>query len=118
MINAYNALTVQLILTKYPDLESIKDLGGFFSSPWKKKFFTLFGEKQYFVEETRHFADLIDARFIDGRKAFSGKTKSEVKALWLPYDGHWNQAGSNLFSEFVFRHLKGERITDFSEVEK
>jgi len=47
LINAYNALTIKLILTKYPDLKSIKDLGGFFSSPWKKKFFTLFGEKQY-----------------------------------------------------------------------
>lgn len=43
LINAYNALTVQLILTKYPDLKSIKDLGGTFSSPWKQKFFKLMG---------------------------------------------------------------------------
>ena len=43
LINAYNALTVQLILTKYPDLKSIKDLGGAFSSPWKQKFFKLMG---------------------------------------------------------------------------
>ncbi|MFZ2653120.1 MAG: DUF547 domain-containing protein [Burkholderiaceae bacterium] len=47
LINAYNAFTVELILTKYPDLKSIKDLGGFFSSPWKIKFFKLLGEERH-----------------------------------------------------------------------
>jgi hypothetical protein len=46
LINAYNAWTVELILTKYPDLESIKDLGTLFQSPWKKKFIPLLGEKR------------------------------------------------------------------------
>lgn len=46
LINAYNAFTVQLILTEYPELKSIKELGSFFSSPWKKKFFRLLGESQ------------------------------------------------------------------------
>lgn len=46
LINAYNAFTVELILTEYPDVESIKDLGSLFSSPWKKKFFLLLGESQ------------------------------------------------------------------------
>ena len=44
LINAYNAFTLQLILTKYPDLASIKDLGGLFSSPWKKAFVPLLGQ--------------------------------------------------------------------------
>ena len=44
LINAYNAFTLQLILTKYPDLKSIKDLGSFFSSPWKKAFVALLGQ--------------------------------------------------------------------------
>ncbi len=47
LINAYNGFTVELILTKYPDLKSIKDLGGFFYTPWKKKFFRLLGEERY-----------------------------------------------------------------------
>lgn len=47
LINAYNAFTIELILTEYPDLDSIKDLGSFFSSPWKKEFFTLLGEKRH-----------------------------------------------------------------------
>ena len=46
LINAYNAYTVELILTKYPDLDSIKDLGSVFSSPWKKKFFSLLGQER------------------------------------------------------------------------
>lgn len=45
LMNAYNAFTVELILTKYPDLKSIKDLGSLFSSPWKPKWVPLLGAK-------------------------------------------------------------------------
>lgn len=44
LINAYNAFTVELILTRWPDLKSIRDLGSLIRSPWKKQFFTLLGE--------------------------------------------------------------------------
>jgi hypothetical protein len=47
LINAYNAFTVELILTAYPKLKSIKDLGSLLQSPWKKKFFTLLGEQRH-----------------------------------------------------------------------
>jgi hypothetical protein len=52
LVNAYNAFTVELILTKYPDLKSIRDLGSFVSKPWSKKFFRLFGQESYldFIE--------------------------------------------------------------------
>ena len=53
LINAYNAYTVELILTKYPELESIKDLGSVFSSPWKKKFFTLLGQERH-LDDIEH----------------------------------------------------------------
>ncbi len=46
LINAYNAFTVDLILTKYPGIESIKELGSLFRSPWKKRFFTLLGKER------------------------------------------------------------------------
>jgi len=46
MINAYNAFTVELILTRWPELKSIKDIGSLLQSPWKKKFFTLLGEER------------------------------------------------------------------------
>lgn len=44
LINAYNAWTVELILTKYPDLKSIRDLGSLLRSPWKKSFIPLLGK--------------------------------------------------------------------------
>jgi hypothetical protein len=53
LLNAYNAFTVKLILSEYPDLESIKDLGSFFSSPWKRKFFSLLGKKRH-LDEIEH----------------------------------------------------------------
>ncbi len=53
LINAYNAFTIKLILSKYPDLKSIKELGSFFSSPWKKKFFNLLGRQRH-LDEVEH----------------------------------------------------------------
>lgn len=52
LINAYNAFTVKLLLDNEP-VSSIKDLGGLFSSPWKKKFFKLFGE-EYSLDQIEH----------------------------------------------------------------
>jgi hypothetical protein len=45
LINAYNAFTVELILSRYPDLKSIKDLGSLLQSPWKPKRVPLLGTK-------------------------------------------------------------------------
>lgn len=53
LVNAYNAFTVELILTRYPDLKSIKDLGSFLQSPWKKKFFHLLGQQRS-LDEVEH----------------------------------------------------------------
>lgn len=44
LINVYNAWTVELVLSGYPNIESIKDLGSLFQSPWKKRFIPLLGE--------------------------------------------------------------------------
>lgn len=43
LINAYNAFTVEKILTRYPDIGSIWDFGKIFGNPFKDEFFTLFG---------------------------------------------------------------------------
>jgi hypothetical protein len=47
LVNAYNAFTVEKILTRYPNLKSIRDFGSVFGNPWKDKFFTLFGQPAY-----------------------------------------------------------------------
>ena len=46
LINAYNAFTVEKILTRYPDLKSIRDFGTLFGNPWKDRFFMLLGKSQ------------------------------------------------------------------------
>lgn len=67
LINAYNAFTLDLIISHYP-VSSIKDIGPWYSTPWKLDFFTLFGEKhtlndlehemirKWFKEPRIHFA--------------------------------------------------------------
>ncbi|CAI8159980.1 MAG: Uncharacterised protein [Pseudidiomarina mangrovi] len=51
LINAYNAFTLQLIVQNYDqftsgEADSIRDLGGLFSSPWQQEFFVLLGQQR------------------------------------------------------------------------
>jgi hypothetical protein len=46
LINAYNAFTVEKILTRYPDIRSIWDFGRLIGNPFKDEFFLLLGEKR------------------------------------------------------------------------
>jgi hypothetical protein len=102
LINAYNAFTVEIILTKYPDLKSIKEFGFFNCGPWKNEFFTLLGDKRHLdwveheqlrpvykdprihsgvncasigcpaLRDEAFTADKLDAQFDDGLKRFMG----------------------------------------------
>jgi hypothetical protein len=58
LINAYNAYTVELILTKYPDLKSIRDIGNLVTKTWRIKFFNLLGEERH-LDNVEH--DMIRA---------------------------------------------------------
>ena len=44
LINTYNALTVDLILDDYPDIDSIRDIGFLLSSAWNQDIASLFRE--------------------------------------------------------------------------
>jgi Protein of unknown function, DUF547 len=44
LMNAYNAFTVELILTRYPKLQSIRDLGSLLTKPWSIKNIALLGD--------------------------------------------------------------------------
>ena len=70
LVNAYNAFTIELILTKYPDLESIKDLGSWFSSPWKQEFVDLLGTKRS-LDEIEHELLRGSAEYDDPRIHFA-----------------------------------------------
>ena len=53
LINAYNAWTVELILRNYPGIQSIKDIGTVFQSPWKKKFIPLL-DREMSLDDIEH----------------------------------------------------------------
>jgi hypothetical protein len=70
LINAYNAYTVELILTAYPKLDSIRDLGSLFSSPWKRVFAPLLG-KERSLDEIEHQMIRGSGRYQDPRIHFA-----------------------------------------------
>ena len=43
LINAYNAFTVEKILTRYPEIKSIRDFGRVIGNPFRDSFFVLLG---------------------------------------------------------------------------
>jgi hypothetical protein len=45
LINAYNAFTVEKILSRHPNIKSIWDFGKVFGNPFKDKFFMLLGRE-------------------------------------------------------------------------
>ncbi|BAP89023.1 putative uncharacterized protein [Burkholderiales bacterium GJ-E10] len=70
LINVYNAWTVELILTKYPDLKSIKDLGGWLQTPWQKTFIPLLGETRS-LDDIEHGLIRGSGRYDDPRVHFA-----------------------------------------------
>ena len=66
--NAYNAWTIKLILSGYPGIKSIKDLGSLFRSPWKKKIVRIDGTVLT-LDEVEH--NILRPRFKDPRVHFA-----------------------------------------------
>ncbi len=54
-------------------------------------------------EDAIEFARAIGATFVDGERLFSGLQPREIRARFLPYDGHWNESGSNRFANFILQ---------------
>jgi hypothetical protein len=57
------------------------------------------------VDKTRQFAEVLGAKFIDGREAFRGVSAQQMRELWFPYDGHWNHLGSSRFAEYMIAQI-------------
>jgi len=66
--NVYNAWTIKLILTKYPDIKSIRELGFLNSGPWKKKVVRLQGQ-MISLDHLEH--DILRSGFKDPRVHFA-----------------------------------------------
>jgi hypothetical protein len=67
-INTYNAWTIKLILSGYPGVKSIKDLGSLFKSPWKKTICRIDG-KIISLDDIEH--TILRPRFKDPRVHFA-----------------------------------------------
>ncbi|MEN8212529.1 MAG: DUF547 domain-containing protein [Thermodesulfobacteriota bacterium] len=84
-INAYNAFTIKLVLTKFPGINSIKEIGEFFSNPWSKKFILL-QKRRVSLDYIEH--DILRPEFKDPRVHFAINcaSKSCPSLLNEPYE--------------------------------
>lgn len=99
--NAYNAWTIKLILSGYPDIRSIKDLGSLFSSPWKKKIARVDGQLMT-LDQIEH--GILRKQFKDARVHFAVNcaSKSCPPLQGEPFTGsRLNDQLNRLAREFI-----------------
>jgi hypothetical protein len=112
--NAYNAWTIKLILSAYPGLDSIKDLGSIFKSPWKKKLCRIDGDILT-LDNIEH--DILRARFKDPRVHFALNCASKgcPPLRSEPYHGdildrQLDETASAFINDPSRNHLKGHNL--------
>ncbi|WP_300667761.1 DUF547 domain-containing protein [Desulfoluna sp.] len=113
-INMYNAWTLKLILTKYPEVDSIKDLGSLFSSPWKKRFVKI-GGKTLTLSEIEH--KILREQFKDPRIHFAINCASRSCPPLLPeayrgatLDAQLDRATRAFINQAVHTRIDGNRL--------
>ena len=113
-INAYNAWTIKLILSAYPDIKSIKDLGSLFKSPWKKKIARIDGDV-ITLDSIEH--DILRPRFKDPRIHFAVNCASKgcPPLRSEPYrgdrlDGQLTQMTEAFINNPKYNRLQGETL--------
>jgi len=113
-VNAYNAWTIKLILSRYPDIRSIKDLGSLFSSPWKKTIARIDGGLLT-LDQIEH--DILRKRFKDPRVHFAVNcaSKSCPPLQGEPFTGshlndQLNQAAKAFINAPRFNRLEGDTL--------
>ncbi|OQW80578.1 MAG: DUF547 domain-containing protein [Proteobacteria bacterium ST_bin14] len=128
LINVYNAATVELILTAYPKLTSIKDLGTLFQSPWAKPSVALFGNTVS-LDDIEHGMIRRSGRYNDprihfavncasigcpalGRSAFRGATlDAQLEAATRGFLGDHTRnrvAGNGVAVSSIFKWYRGD----------
>ncbi len=113
-VNAYNAWTIKLILSGYPGVESIKDLGGLFKSPWKKKIVKLDGAVTT-LDHIEH--DILRPEFKDPRVHFAVNCASKgCPPLYKePFSGNnldmqLNEVTRHFINDPRFNRLQGNTL--------
>ncbi len=113
-VNAYNAWTIKLILSRYPDIRSIKDIGSLFSSPWKKTIVRIDGDLLT-LDQIEH--DILRKHFKDPRVHFAVNcaSKSCPPLQGEPFAGsHLNDQLNRAAKDFInaprFNRLEGDTL--------
>ena len=112
--NAYNAWTIKLILSRYPDIRSIKELGGLFQSPWKKKIARI-DDQLLTLDQIEH--DILRRQFKDPRVHFAVNcaSKSCPPLQGEPFVGsrlndQLNRAAAAFINTPRFNRLDGDTL--------
>jgi len=113
-VNAYNAWTIKLILSGYPEIESIKDLGNIFKSPWEKEIVRING-KVLTLDAIEH--EILRAQFKDPRVHFAVNcaSKSCPPLISEPYEGstlnrQLDDATRAFINDPKSNYLKGNKL--------
>ena len=110
-INAYNAFTIKLILTKYPGINSIKEIGSFFSNPWSIKFISL-DRQTVSLDTIEH--EFLRPIFKDTRIHFAINCASKgcPPLLNQPYEGETLEAQLNTMTRTFINDPKRTFLKD------
>jgi hypothetical protein len=110
--NAYNAWTIKLILSRYPEIRSIRELGSLFRSPWKKKIARINGELLT-LDQIEH--DILRKQFKDPRVHFAVNCASkgcpplrDEPFTGNRLDSQLNQAAADFINAPRFNRLEGD----------
>ena len=112
-INAYNSWTIKLILSGYPGVKSIKELGSLFKGPWKKKICRIDG-KIITLDDIEH--NILRPRFKDPRVHFAINcaAKSCPPLRSEPYSvGDLEQQLDEMTGAFI-NDLENNRLEDYT----
>jgi hypothetical protein len=112
-INLYNAATLRLVLDNYP-VDGIKDIGSFFSSPWKLKVVKL-SREMVTLDHIEH--EIVRPRFKDPRvhMALNCSAMSCPPLLSVPYeaetiDAQLEQATIDFINDEKSNYLAGNKL--------
>lgn len=112
-VNAYNAWTIKLILSAYPGVKSIKELGSIFKSPWKRKICRIDGGV-ITLDSIEH--DILRPVFKDPRVHFAINcaAKSCPPLRSEPYRGSELDQQLDEMTRAFINDLESNRLEDFT----
>lgn len=113
-INTYNAWTIKLVLTGYPGVRSIKDLGSLLQSPWKKKIVRVGGDV-ITLDNVEH--DILRPTYRDPRIHFAVNCASKscpilISEPYLPetLDNQLDQSTIHFINDTSRNRLEGDTL--------